>query len=66
VTVLESDAEVFRTLGAQIPQAIEQIGVTAMARRSELDRARSAARGAAVADAPATFVARMKRFLRLA
>ena len=36
----------------------------AMTRRGELDQMRQAARGAAVADAPATFVSRMKKFLR--
>jgi small-conductance mechanosensitive channel/CRP-like cAMP-binding protein len=63
--VLEIDAELFRRLGVESPQAIERIGVAAMTRRGELDEARAAARGAAVADAPATFLTRMKRFLRL-
>ena len=63
--VLEIDAELFRKLGEESPQAIERIGVAAMTRRGELDEARAAARGAAVADAPATFLSRMKRFLRL-
>jgi CRP-like cAMP-binding protein len=63
--VLELDAELFRSLGAVDPQAVEQIGVLAAARRAELERARDATRGAAVADAPASFMDRMKRFLRL-
>ena len=63
--LLEIDAELFRKLGVDSPQAIERIGVAAMTRRGELDQARAAARGAAVADAPATFLAKMKRFLRL-
>jgi small-conductance mechanosensitive channel/CRP-like cAMP-binding protein len=64
--VLEIDAELFRTLGVESPHAIERIGVAALTRRGELDQVRLAARGAAVADAPATFLSRMKRFLRMA
>jgi small-conductance mechanosensitive channel/CRP-like cAMP-binding protein len=63
--VLELDAEVFRSLGAADPQAVEQIGVAAIARRAELNQIRDAAQNAAVADAPATFLGRMKRFLRI-
>ena len=63
--VLELDAALFRRLAVESPQAIEQVGIAAVSRRAELDRVRSAARGAAVADAPATFIARMKKFLRL-
>ena len=63
--VLELDAALFRRLGEQSPHALEQVGLAAMTRRQELERARTAARGAALADAPATFLARMKRFLRL-
>jgi small-conductance mechanosensitive channel/CRP-like cAMP-binding protein len=63
--VLELPAEVFRRLGAESPHTIEQVGVLAIARRAELDRARSSARDSALAEAPASFLARMKRFLRL-
>ncbi len=63
--VLEIDADVFRTLGVENPRAIERIGVAAVTRRGELDGARAAAGGVAVADAPATILSRMKRFLRL-
>ena len=63
--VLELSAQVFRRLGIESPHAVEQVGLAAVTRRSELDRARSAAKGTAVADAPATFLARMKRFLHL-
>ena len=63
--VLEIDAELFRKLAAESPQAVEQIGMAALTRRGELEDARVAARGAAVADAPATLLSRMKRFLRL-
>ena len=63
--VLELTADVFRRLGVHSPHAIEQIGLSAIARRAELDRARSAARDLAVTEAPATFLARMKKFLRI-
>jgi small-conductance mechanosensitive channel len=65
VTVLELDAELFRALGAADPQAVERVGVAAMTRRLELEHARDVTRAAAVAEAPASFVDRMKRFLRL-
>ena len=65
-TVLEIDAELFRRLAEQSPQAIERIAIAAMTRRGELDQARLAARGAAVADAPATLLSKVKRFLRFA
>jgi CRP-like cAMP-binding protein len=65
VVVLELSAEVFRRLGVDSPQAIEQVGLSAITRRAEIDRTRSAARDTAVAEAPATFLVRMKRFLRL-
>jgi small-conductance mechanosensitive channel len=63
VTVLEIDADQFRALAEQSPQAVEQVGVAAVTRRAELDQVRAAARGAAVADAPATLITRMKKFL---
>jgi small-conductance mechanosensitive channel/CRP-like cAMP-binding protein len=63
--VLELDADQFRTLGQESPHTVEQVGIAAMARRGELDRAKTAAKGAVVADAPATLLARMKRFLQL-
>jgi CRP-like cAMP-binding protein len=63
--VLELTVEVFRRLGTDSPHAIEQVGVLAITRRAELDRARSSARDSAVAEVPASFLARMKRFLRL-
>ena len=65
VVVLEITADVFRQFAAAHPRTVEQIGVAAAARRAELNQARTAARGAAVADAPATFLSRMKRFLRI-
>ena len=64
-SVLEIEAAVFRSLGAANPQALEQVGVAAATRRVELDQMRTAGTGAAVADAPATFLGRMRRFLRV-
>ena len=63
--VLEIDADLFRKLAVDSPHAIERIGVDAITRRTELNHARDAARGAVVADAPASLLSRMKRFLRL-
>jgi len=63
--VLEIGADLFRHLAETSPQAIEQVGVAAAARRLELDKVRATGAGAAVADAPATFLSRMRRFLRL-
>jgi len=62
--VMEITAQEFRHLGSTHPQAVEQIGLAAVARRTELDAAKKAAHGAAVAEAPANFIARMRRFLR--
>jgi small-conductance mechanosensitive channel/CRP-like cAMP-binding protein len=63
--VLELDAEVFRALGAADPQALERVGLAAVSRRAELNQIREALKTVAVADAPATFLKRMKKFLRL-
>jgi len=63
--VLEVGANMFRHLAATSPQAIEQVGVAAAARRIELDRVRTSGAGTAVADAPASFLSRMRRFLGL-
>lgn len=62
--VLEIDADSFRALAAADPQAMEQIGVAAVTRRAQLDHVRSTTANAAVAAAPATFLARMRKFLR--
>ena len=64
-TVLEIDAELFRQLGASHPGEIEKIGIAALARRGELEQVRAAGQSAAIADAPASLVARMRKFLRL-
>jgi small-conductance mechanosensitive channel len=65
VTVLEIDAEVFRLLGDISPQAVEQVGVAAAARRSELNEVRASARVAAVVEAPGNVLSRMRKFLRI-
>jgi small-conductance mechanosensitive channel len=62
-TVLELDAHEFRRIGAADPQAIEQIGIAAVARRVELERAHQAAKSAASVEAPDTLLGRMKKFL---
>jgi small-conductance mechanosensitive channel len=63
--VFELSADLFRRIGARHPRAVEQVAVAASARRIELDKVRTAAVGQAVADAPATLLERMRRFLRL-
>lgn len=63
--VLELDAELFRALGVADPKAVEEMGMAAMTRRAELAQIRDTAGSAAAADAPATFLGRMKKFLRL-
>ncbi len=64
-TVFEIDAELFRRLAATNPEAVEQVGIATAARRIELEKVRATAAGQAVADAPASFLDRMRRFLRL-
>lgn len=65
VVVLELESELFRRLGLESPGAVEQIGMAAVTRRAELDRARAANAGTVVADAPSSFLVRMKKFLRV-
>ena len=63
--VFEINADSFRRLAARHPRAVEQVGIAAAARRVELDKVRATAVGQAVADAPATLMERMRRFLRI-
>ena len=63
--VLELDAELFRALAAADPQAVERVALAAITRRAELNQFRENMKNVAVAEAPATFLTRMKRFLRL-
>jgi small-conductance mechanosensitive channel/CRP-like cAMP-binding protein len=65
-TVLELDAVLFRRLGAVDPEAVEQVGLAAVARRLELDKARDSARVVTPSEAHATLLGRMKRFLGIA
>jgi small-conductance mechanosensitive channel/CRP-like cAMP-binding protein len=65
VSVAEIGAAVFRRLGVENPQAIEQIGIAAMTRRADLERIRTATAGAVTVETH-TLLARMKKFLRLA
>jgi len=64
VRVLEIDAEIFRQLGDVSPQAVEQVGIAAAARRAELAAARSSSTAAGMVEAPNNILARMRRFLR--
>ena len=63
--VLELDAELFRVLGAADAHAVERVALAAITRRAELNQFRENMKNVAVAEAPATFLKRMKRFLRL-
>ena len=65
VRVIEIGADVFRHLAEISPQAVEQVGVAAAARRVELEEVRTASRAAAVAEAPDTFLSRMRKFLHI-
>lgn len=65
VRAVEIDAGVFRQLGEVSPHTVEQVGAAAAARRVELAAARTSAKSAAVAEPPANFLARMRRFLHL-
>ena len=63
--VLEIDADQFRALGEADPKAVEAIGIAAVTRRAQLSQLRDAAQNAVVVEPPATFLSRMKKFLRL-
>jgi len=62
-TVLELNAAVFRRLGAEDPQAVEQVAMAAVTRRIELDKARSTVKSAAAPEPTATLLDRVRRFL---
>jgi CRP-like cAMP-binding protein len=62
-SVLEISSDLFRQLAAASPYTVEQIGVAAMTRRTELEAARAAASGSAVVEPSSSFLSRMKRFL---
>ena len=63
--VLELDADVFRRLAAEDPQAVEQVAMAAVARRIELDKARSTVKTTTAPEPSATLLGRMRRFLRI-
>lgn len=65
VVALEIGADVLRQLAELSPRAVEQVGVAAAARRAELEGVRASIQAAAVVEAPATFLSRMRRFLRI-
>ena len=65
VAVVEISADLFRRIAAVHPEAIEGIGVAAVARRAGLDQLK-AATVETVAVETNTLLTRMKRFLRLA
>ena len=65
VTVLEIAAAVFRELGEASPHAVEQVGLAAATRRTELEGVRAANKAAAVIEAPHSFLQRMRRFLHI-
>lgn len=63
--VLEITADDFRRLADGNPLAVERFAMAAVRRREELDAARSTASAAALAEAPASLLDRVKRFLRV-
>jgi small-conductance mechanosensitive channel/CRP-like cAMP-binding protein len=63
--VLELDADVFRRLAAEDPQAVEQVAMAAVTRRIELDKARSTVKATTAPEPSATLLGRMRRFLRI-
>jgi small-conductance mechanosensitive channel len=65
VDLLEISAPVFRDLADVSPQTVEQVGIAAATRRTELEGVRATAPGAAVVEAPGTFLTRMRKFLRI-
>lgn len=65
VVVVEIVADLFRRMAAIYPEAIEKIGMAAMARRAGLEQARTATAGAVTVETT-TLMMRMKKFLRLA
>ncbi|HEX6463987.1 MAG TPA: cyclic nucleotide-binding domain-containing protein [Vicinamibacterales bacterium] len=65
VAVVEIGADLFRRIAAVHPEAIEEIGVAATARRAGLDLLKTATAETVTVEAT-TLITRMKRFLRLA
>ncbi|MBI2222409.1 MAG: mechanosensitive ion channel [Acidobacteria bacterium] len=63
--VFEIDAEMFRQVASADPAVLERVGRAAMERRTELHTVRDSAAAASAPQVEATFLLRMKRFLRL-
>lgn len=63
--VVEISANLFRRIAAVHPEAIEEIGIAAVARRAGLDQLKTATVETVTVEAN-TLLTRMKRFLRLA
>jgi small-conductance mechanosensitive channel len=64
VVVIEIAADLFRRIGVAHPDAIEAIGLAAMARRAGLDKVKSA--NTETVTVETTLIMRMKKFLHLA
>ena len=63
--VFEIDAEMFRQIASANPGILERVGTAAMERRAELHTVRDSAAAAKAPQVEASFLLRMKRFLRL-
>jgi CRP-like cAMP-binding protein len=64
--VLEITADAFRTFVLANPAALETVSLAASTRAAELEQLRSSGGSTPVQEPPATFVNRVRRFLRLA
>ena len=65
VVVIEIGAAVFRELANISPQAVEQVGLAAAARRAELEGVRASHQAGAVVEARHSLLQRMRRFLHI-
>jgi CRP-like cAMP-binding protein len=63
--LLEITAPVFRELADASPETVERVGIAVATRRTELDGVRASAKTAATVEAPATFLTKMRKFLRI-
>ncbi len=65
VVALEIGADLFRQLADMSPHAVERVGYAAATRRTELEDVRASIQAAAVVEAPATILSRMRKFLKI-
>ena len=65
VVVIEIGAAVFRELANISPQAVEQVGLAAAARRAELEGVRASNQASAVVEARHSLLQRMRKFLHI-